>query len=286
MGEQGAGRRRRRRLPPKGRRWKIRGVATFGQVIGDLLEGSGFSDLLGGAKWTTLKNGKRIKLSSDGRIVQGMPARYHGTHVRDLVKLSHEERKLQGIDCEDLRSHCHTCKKTFRSKDEAYAAILRVNPELDELRQSEFGQYDLAFLKWQRNGRRGPKPRTAITDGRLDAINEFYDLKGAARVGSFTEAIYQTIPASRKWEDLAPRLARLEEAAGFHVNPPDELTKLEVGKLDAQACAEEVDRKLGELFAKARDGRLEEKPEGASGGADDGHAPPGERSDDTQEVPF
>ncbi len=264
-------------------------MATFGQVIGDLLEGSGFSDLLGGARWTTLKNGKRIKLTSDGRIVQGMPSRYHGTHIRDLAKLSHEERKLQGIDCDDLRAHCHACKKTFRSKDEAYAAILRINPELEELRSSEFGQYDIAFLKWQRNGRRGPKPRTPITDGRLDAINDFYNLRGIQRVGSFTEAIYHTIPTSKRWEDLAPRLTLLEEASGLHINPPDELVRLEVGKLDAAACEEEIDRKLAALFEQARSGRVDDKPaelpEGESG-ADDGRAPPGERSDDTQEVPF
>lgn len=256
-------------------------MATFGQLVGDLLEGSGFSDLLGGAKWTTLKNGKRIKITGDGRIVQGMPARYHGTHIRDLVKLSHDERQLQGIDCDDLRDNCHTCKKTFRTKDEAYAAILRANPELDELRQSEFGQYDLAFLKWQRNGRRGAKPKATITDGRLDAINEHFELRGKNRVASFTEAIYYVVPSSRKWEDLTPRLALLEEIAGFHVNPPDEVTRLEVGKLDAAACEEEVDRKLAELFARAQSGRLTDEP------APPADAPPDEPADDDGgDVPF
>lgn len=249
-------------------------MATFGQLVGDLLEGSGFSDLLGGAKWTTLKNGKRLKITSDGRIVQGMPARYHGTHIRDLVKLSHDERKLQGIDCDDLRDHCHACKKTFRGKDEAYAAILRANPELDALRQSEFGQYDLAWLKWQRNGRSGPKPKTTITDGRLDAINEHFELRGKNRVGSFTEAIYYVVPSSKRWEDLTPRLALLEEIAGFHINPPDEVTRLEVGKLDAKACEEEIDRKLSELFERAREGRLTDEPAPSPPGGDEPPAPP------------
>src|SRR5688572_18400311 len=130
-----------------------------------------------------------------------MPAKYHGVHVADLTNLSHQERQLEGIDCDDLRSHCHTCKKTFRTKDEAFLALLEANPQLDALRTSEFGAYDLAFLKWARGGRRGPKPRTPITDGRLDAINEYYDLRGAARVGSMTEAIYHAIPTSKRWED-------------------------------------------------------------------------------------
>ncbi len=226
-------------------------------LFGDLLEETGLSGLLSDGRWITLKsNGKRIKLDGEKRIVAGLPSKYHGTHVGDLSKLTHDERELLGINCDDLRDHCHTCKKTFRSKDEAFAALMRVNPELHQLQQSEFGAYDMAWLKWQRNGRRGPKPKTPITDGRLDAINEYYDLRGAARVGSFTEAVYYTIPTSKRWEDLQPRLAQLEEAAGFKLNPPDEATRLEVGKLDAAACAEEVDRKLAELFERAKSGRL------------------------------
>lgn len=244
--------------------------------FGDLFEESGLSGLLSDGRWITLKtNGKRIKLDAEGRIVAGMPSRFHGTHIRDLAKLSHVERELHGIECSDLRDHCHTCRKTFRSKDEAFAAIMRVNPELHQLQQSEFGAYDMAFLKWQRNGRRGPKPRTPITDGRLDAINEFYDLRGAARVGSFTEAVYHTIPTSKRWEDLTPRLAKLEEAAGFKVNPPDEATRLDVAALDVKACEEEVDRRLAELFERAKSGRL----------TDDAPAP-APPTGESSEVPF
>lgn len=227
--------------------------------FGDLLEETGLSGLLSDGEWRTLKNGKRVKLDAEGRIVAGLPSRYHGVQVQDLSKLTHDERQLTGIDCEEV-GHCHTCRKTFRSKDEAYVALLQANPKLDELRQSEFGQYDLAFVKWQRNGRRGPKPRTKITDGRLDAINEYYDLRGAARVASFTEAIYHAIPSSKKWEDIEPRLKPLGEAAGFQINPPDEAVRLSVGKLDVDACRDDVDRRLGELFEKAKSGRLEETP--------------------------
>jgi hypothetical protein len=231
--------------------------------FGDLLEETGLSGLLSDGQWRTLKNGKRIKLDAGGRIVAGMPSKYHGTHVQDLSKLTHEERHLTGIDCEDLRTHCHTCRKTFRSKDEAYLAIVQANPQLHELQQSEFGQYDLAFVRWQRGGRRGPKPRTTITDGRMDAINEHYDLRGASRVASFTEAIYHAIPSSKKWEDLEPRLQPLEEAAGLKINLPDEALRLNAAKMDAQQCHEEVDRRLTELFEKAKIGRLEHEHEHA-----------------------
>lgn len=226
-------------------------------VWGDLLENTGLSGLLADGRWTTLRNGKRLKLDADGRIVAGMPSRYHGTHIRDLSTLSHEERQLHGIDCDDLRSHCHTCKKTFRTKDEAFLAIMEANPDLHQLQQSEFGAYDMAFLKWQRNGRRGPKPKTPITDGRMDSINEFYDLRGGSRVGSFTEAVYHTIPSSRRWEDLEPRLPPLAEAAGMTINPPTQAVQLSVGKLAVEDCEREVDQRLADLFEKAKAGRLD-----------------------------
>ncbi len=224
----------------------------------DTLASIDIRGLLSAGRWITLKNGKRLKLDTDGRIVAGMPPKYHGVHVADLTKLAHDERQLEGIDCDDLRAHCHTCKKTFRTKDEAFLALLHANPQLDALRTSEFGQYDLAFLKWTRNGRRGPKPTTPITDGRLDAINEHYDLRGRNRVGSMTEAIYYSIPSSHRWEDLEARLVPLEEMSGLKVNLPDEALRLSVAKLDAAACAEQVDARLEALFAAAKAGRLEE----------------------------
>lgn len=223
-------------------------------------------DALTEGHWVTLKNGKRLKLDDEGRIVLGLPERYRGTHIGDLSKLSHEEREIEGIDCSEAGGHCHTCKKTFRSKDEAAAALLAANPEFSQLRDSEFGAYDVAFLKWQRGGRRGPKPRTEITDGRLDAINEHFELRGAARVGSFTEALYFTIPASKRWEDLdEERLRPLSEAAGFQIQPPAETVQLDVGRLSEEECRADVDRRLAELFKSAREGRIDP----AAGGAGD-----------------
>jgi hypothetical protein len=232
--------------------------------FGDLLEETGLSGLLSDGEWRTLKNGKRIKLGPDGRIVAGLPSKYHGTHIRDLSKLTHDERQLEGIDCKEA-GHCHTCKKTFRTKDEAFLALMEANPELHQLQQSEFGQYDIAFLKWQRGGRRGAKPRTPITDGRLDAINEYYDLRGAARVGSFTEAIYHTIPSSKRWENLEVRLEPLSEAAGMKINPPTEALRLQASKLSVEECRDQVDQQLAALFEKAKSGRLETEAPAAAG---------------------
>jgi hypothetical protein len=41
--------------------------------FGDLLEETGLSGLLSDGAWRTLKNGKRIKIGTDGRIVAGLP---------------------------------------------------------------------------------------------------------------------------------------------------------------------------------------------------------------------
>ncbi len=223
----------------------------------DLLEDLGqISGLLPVGRWKTLSNGTRVKLDDDGRIVAGLPEKYRGIHVADFGRVAKEERELLGIDCDELAA-CHSCAKSFPSKDHAYRAILDANPDLDELRQSEFGAYDLEFLRWQRGGRRGRKPRTKITDGRLDAINEYYDLRGANRVASFTEAVYHAIPSSRRWADLEERLRPLEEAAGVKVNLPDEALKLSASSLGVEECRADVDARISALFKRAREERLE-----------------------------
>jgi len=211
-----------------------------------------FQDLFSAGHWVTLKNGRKLKIDSDGRIVAGLPERYHGTRLRDLSRLSHDERQLEGIDCEEI-GKCHTCRHTFRTPDEAASAILQANPRFAELRESEFGAYDVEFLKWRRAGRRGPKPTTALTDGRLDAINEHFELTGKNRVFSFTEALYYVIPRSKKWADLDDAaLSPLSEAAGFQIQPPDETLQVQAGKLTEEECRADVDRRLGELFAAAK----------------------------------
>jgi len=216
-----------------------------------------------GGRWITLENHKRIKIDQDGRILAGLPERYHGTSIHDLSRLSHAERELEGINCGDVgAAECPKCRETFRTKDEAAAAILLVNPAFANLRESEFGQYDLAFLRWQRNGRRGAKPRTRITDGRLDAINDRFELKGANRVASFTEALYWAIPSSRRWDELPERLEALADAAGIDIAPPEPLIQLQAARLSVEECEQDVDARISGLFGQARAGRLELAGEG------------------------
>lgn len=224
-------------------------------LFGDLMESTGLSGLLSDGQWRTLHNGKRVKLDGEGRIVAGLPSRYHGVHVRDLSELTKRERQLEETDCNDT---CPKCPKTFDTKAHAVAALLDANPKLRHLLESDGGAGSKAYRAWLRGGRRGPKPMAAKHDGRFDALNEQWELRGFRRVGSWLEAIYTTIPTSKKWRDLGARLPVLGEAAGFEIHQPSEALRLEVSALDAGQCREAVDRALDELFNEATTARLTE----------------------------
>lgn len=235
-------------------------MGIFGELFEEL--GHEITGLLSVGRWVTLKNGKRVKLDNEGRIIAGLPAKYAGVHVADFGRVSAEERELIGIDCDELAS-CHDCRETFTTKDHAFRALLDANPGLMELKEAEFGRYDVEWMRWQRGGRRGPKPRAAHVDGRFDAINERYNLRGNNRVASFTEAIYHALPHSRRWDDLEPRLGPLEEATGIKIHLPVEALKLDASKNDAAACRDDVDKRIAALFEKARAGRIEKEPAAA-----------------------
>jgi hypothetical protein len=222
-------------------------------MFGDLLESVGLSGLLSDGQWRTLHNGRRVKLDGEGRIVAGLPSRFHGVHVRDLSELTRKERALEATDCDDT---CPKCPKTFASKAVAVAALLDANPQLRHLLESDGGAGSKAFREWVRRGRRGPKPPAAAHDGRFDALNEQWELRGFRKVGSWLEALHTTVPTSKKWADLGKRLPVLGEAAGLELHLPSEALRLEVAGLDAGQCREAVDRALDELFADATAGRL------------------------------
>lgn len=94
-------------------------------MFGDLLESVGLSGLLSDGQWRTLHNGRRVKLDSEGRILAGLPSKYHGVHVRDLSELTRKEREIEKTDCADT---CAKCPKTFADKAQAVAALLDANP--------------------------------------------------------------------------------------------------------------------------------------------------------------
>jgi hypothetical protein len=226
-------------------------------MFGDLLESVGLSGLLSDGQWRTLHNGRRVKLDGAGRIVAGLPSRFHGVHVRDLSELTRQERKISATECDDT---CSSCSKTFASKTVAVAALLDANPQLRQLLESDGGAGSKAYREWLRRGRRGPKPAGDKHDGRFDALNERWELRGFRRVTSWLEAIHVTVPTSKRWADLGRRLPVLAEATGFELHQPSEALRLEVSAMDADECRAAVDRALDELFATATRGRLTEHP--------------------------
>lgn len=233
-------------------------------LFGDLFEASGFSGLLASGKWVTLSSGSRVKLDAGGRVVTGLPYRFHGTHVRDLPTLFRREREIGSVDC--AAEKCHDCPATFKDKAQAVAALLEANPDLRQLLESDGGAGSVAYRAWAKHGRRGRKPQLAKGDGRFDALNERWELRGVRAVSSWLEAVYVTIPTSRQWADLEIRLVILEEAAGFKVWMPAEAERAAVGELSAEECRARVDEELDRLFESARVGRLDAD---AAGGAAD-----------------
>ena len=214
-----------------------------------------------GHKWVTLKSGTTVKLDQDGRVVAGGPANWQGVHVRDLPTLSKQIRELESTDCEAL-SACRKCGATFPHKEAGARALLEANPELQQYLQDNWGSDSQAFRNWHNAGRRGTKPQLGDGDGRFDALNERWEMKGARRVSSWLEAVYVTVPRSRKWDDFEDRIPVLEEATGLSLRLPEDAEKRRLSKLSAQECREGLDARIDELVGRARAARLAADPGG------------------------
>jgi hypothetical protein len=99
----------------------------------------------------------------------------------------------------------------------------------------------------------GPKPTGPYADGRLDAINYTWDLHGARAANTWTEAIYATLPASGRWEDLEERLPVLEEATGLSLELPPPAARLQRSRGDRERYAEGAELELEDVYGRARE---------------------------------
>lgn len=224
-------------------------------------------------RWVTLRNKRRVMIDEHGRIVRGIARVAAGVHVRDLPPFMGELRELEATDCarssggysyddrggrEVLRDRSgRPVSPRFSRKQEAVEVLLEANPELAEYVQANWGSDSQAYLRWLRGGQRGPKPQVGAGDGRFDPIDASHDLSGHRRCSCVLEALFITIPSSRRWEDITTdRLWPLEESVGFRVSPPEQSLVRPLVREAVGACRAEKAEREEELVRRARRGRL------------------------------
>jgi len=210
-----------------------------------------------GGRWVTLSNHRRVLIDDQGRIERGLPDMFQHVHVHDVAPLGRQVRGLER-DAQSCDRQIPRGRRTFRTTEEAVRALLRVNPQLVEFLESECGTHCDQYQRWIRQGRRGPKPRPTFGDGRFDAIEVPLELHGAREISSWLEAVWVIPPPSRQWEDFPPRLQLLADATGLTLQLPNEAEGLVVGDRDRARCHDEIDARIDELIALARESRIAE----------------------------
>jgi hypothetical protein len=224
-------------------------------------------------RWVTLSNRRRVQIDKDGRIVKGIHLDARGVHVRDLPAFMSRERDLLASDCSrqgalvvETRSDGSTrfrdrsgraVSPRFATKEVGVTSLLEANPELQEFAQANWGSDSQHYHEWVRSGRRGPKPRPLPGDGRFDPISERLNLRGSRRVASILEALYASVPESRRWEDFTPDLLwPLEECVGFRLDLPEETVLLATSREAVTSCRSARQDAREDLLARVRSGRL------------------------------
>lgn len=259
-------------MDQRARSWLLAGALALAAVLGFGYSRGWYTPRLRRRRrivnpWITLKrrsksgHRQRVFIDDDGRIRKGLPATYEGVHIRDLSGVSKEIRKTRKKAAREEKRYFKRIAATFRSKDEAFAELLRANPELLTFLESEHGATDSEYRAWRRRGFRGAKPAGAFSrdDGRYDAINEYFDLSGQKAISSFTEAVYVTLPSSKRWDDLADRLPVLEEATGLRLSLPAKAEGRTIAKAERERFHAGTEEAIEALLARARRGRLSDR---------------------------
>jgi hypothetical protein len=228
---------------------------------------------MGSHRWITLGNKRRVMIDESGRIVRGLARIASGVHVRDLSPFLGELRDLDAADCaqnaggysyddrggrEIVRDgRGRTVSPRFSRKQEAVESLLEQNPALAEYVQANWGSDSQAYLRWLRGGQRGPKPAIGPGDGRFDPIDVRHGLAGHRRCSCLLDALFVTIPSSRRWEDLTPdQLWPLEECVGFSISPPEASLMRPLVREAVATCRTEKANRREDLVERARSGRL------------------------------
>lgn len=222
-------------------------------VLNPLVGLGAVAALVIGSRWITMR-GHAVLISEEGRIAGGdVPVDWQGIHIHDVSGVSHDVRELEAD-----RDECETAPKrqTFASTEIGVSQLLEANPELENFLEVECSNDCDQFRGWIRGGRLGPKPKADPHDGRFDLVNEqFEKRKPGQKVASWLEAVYTTVPKSRRWEDFGPRLATLSEATGVSINLPPEAERIELHEEDVAECQAAADDRIDNLLTEAREGR-------------------------------
>ncbi len=229
-------------------------VAAVGSSAAPLvgLAAIGAAVLLG-SRWVTMAH-RPVLIDEAGRIeAGGVPADWRGIHIQDVAPVAAELREIDQAadDCETPAGPA-----TFRTVEIGAAALLDANPNLQEFLEVECSNDCEAFRGWVRGGRIGPKPKANPAEGRFDTINEqFEKRKAGQKVASWIEAVYVTVPKSRRWEDFEGRAAVLSEATGVDLVLPTEAEAGATAEEDVAACQAAADAKIDNVLQTARAGR-------------------------------
>jgi hypothetical protein len=208
-----------------------------------------------GSRWVTIPSGRKVLLSEDGRILAGkLPRDWQGVHVHDLAELSRQLREAEKACQGDVQR----LPQTFPTPSHGVRALLGSNPNLVDFLEHECSWDCKRWNDWNRAGRVGPKPtKLHPGDGRFDLINERYEKRGARAAASWIEAVYATVPPSRRWDDFADRIATLSEASGLDLLLPDPAEQIALARESAEACEQAIDRELARILETAKASRLQ-----------------------------
>lgn len=164
--------------------------------------------------------------------------------LRQALALVKRGKYCAPLACKTLRRDGRkgSCATTFGRKRDAAALLLEANPKLLEWLE---GLGEPNYRAWVARGRKGPKPFPGQRETGLDAFDVRWDLRGRNRVGTWQEALYRTLPSSRRWRDLPERLAFFENAlldAGFPatVHAPQALLQLLIADQAVESCQQNV----------------------------------------------
>jgi hypothetical protein len=151
-----------------------------------------------------------------------------GIRGTDLPKLARElkDNRQHQKDCDTLNAP--TRGQTFSGPGSALQALFKANPALPEAIRRAWGStIDEAYREWLRRGMTGSRPTLQSVYGsaspanlpQLDFMTGFTDRLGRKRkIYSMTEALYASVPATRRWDDWMPVLRALQEEVNRHAD--------------------------------------------------------------------